>query len=46
MPVSVKKVRVYECSACGHKWQSRGARPLRCAKCKSPYWDRKKGGRR
>jgi DNA-directed RNA polymerase subunit RPC12/RpoP len=47
MPVTVKKVTIYKCSACDHEWQSRGgAKPLRCARCKSPYWDRKKGGRR
>lgn len=31
-----------ECLVCGHVWYSRGGRPLRCAKCRSPYWDREK----
>jgi len=27
--------------ACGHIWYSRNmTKPSRCAKCKSPYWDR------
>ena len=35
------KTGTYECLRCGHKWQAKdGTRPLRCAKCKSPYWDR------
>jgi DNA-directed RNA polymerase subunit RPC12/RpoP len=36
---------VYVCLRCGHSWVSRPAlswrgRPARCAKCRSPYWDR------
>ena len=27
------------CLRCGHKWESQNERPLRCAKCKTPYWD-------
>jgi hypothetical protein len=31
------------CNACGEQWCFRGTgRPLRCGKCKSPYWDREK----
>lgn len=29
------------CERCGHNWKAE-EKPLRCAKCKSPYWDRKK----
>ena len=29
------------CLICGHEWVRRKPeRPLRCGKCKSPYWDR------
>jgi len=34
------------CSRCGHAWQSRRGKPLRCAKCKSPYWYRPVAGRK
>ena len=34
------------CSRCGHAWRSRRGKPLRCAKCKSPYWDRSVPGRK
>lgn len=30
------------CLRCGHKWPSDNIHPTRCAKCKSPYWDRPK----
>lgn len=28
------------CERCGHKWASRVDNPIRCAKCKTPYWNR------
>jgi len=31
---------VLRCLRCGHAWTPRGPRPLACAKCRSPYWDR------
>lgn len=35
--------KVWKCDRCGHEWLSRdGENPLRCAKCKSPYWNRPK----
>lgn len=35
--------KVWKCDRCGHEWLSRdGENPLRCAKCKSPYWNRSK----
>jgi len=31
----------YQCNKCGHKWYSRNeGKPIACAGCKSPYWDR------
>lgn len=31
------------CKRCGKDWCFRGeGRPLRCGKCKSPYWDQEK----
>ena len=31
------------CVRCGKEWCYRGiGRPVRCGKCKSPYWDREK----
>jgi len=32
-------VTIKVCSRCGHEWATRQERPLRCAKCKSAYWD-------
>lgn len=32
------QVEANQCDVCGHIWLS--TNPLRCAKCKSPYWDR------
>jgi predicted Zn-ribbon and HTH transcriptional regulator len=32
---------VFKCNLCGHEWYPRlPEKPLRCASCKSPYWDR------
>jgi hypothetical protein len=28
----------HECKRCAHVWTSLNAQPLRCAACKSPYW--------
>ena len=33
--------KVWKCDRCDHEWLSRdNDMPLRCAKCKSPYWNR------
>jgi predicted Zn-ribbon and HTH transcriptional regulator len=33
--------RRYTCKVCGHEWYPRGpGKPLRCSKCKSPYWNK------
>jgi predicted Zn-ribbon and HTH transcriptional regulator len=35
----VKSLKI-TCKRCGHHWKSRnGARPVKCAKCHSRYWD-------
>lgn len=38
MPQIVAKL--WKCSRCKHEWKSRVAIPLRCAGCKTPYWNR------
>ena len=35
-------ITVFKCLRCGHEWASRNPHPVRCAKCKTPYWDREK----
>ena len=37
------KIYEHKCLRCGHRWASRRAKPIRCAKCKSPYWYIPKG---
>jgi hypothetical protein len=35
------KLPKFECLCCGHKWNPRNEEtPIRCAFCKSPYWNR------
>ena len=37
------KVELPKCVRCGHLWKPRkDGTPLRCAKCRSPYWNRLK----
>ncbi len=32
---------VWKCDICDHEWLSRDEdRPLRCASCKTPYWNK------
>jgi hypothetical protein len=40
--VEQELVQMYRCTCdlCGHIWTSSG-KPLRCAACKSPYWNKK-----
>lgn len=34
---------LWTCSVCNHQWSSKDSqKPLRCAKCKTPYWDKPK----
>ncbi len=38
-------MEIKNCKRCGKSWCYRGSgRPLRCGKCKSPYWDKEKAG--
>lgn len=37
------KIRLpkFHCLRCGHQWSPRNEeKPLRCAYCKSPYWEK------
>ena len=36
-------IEINKCKRCGHEWANRGGKkPLRCGKCKTPYWDRER----
>jgi hypothetical protein len=45
--LGMNKAKIYQhsCLRCGHRWVSRRSRPLRCASCKTPYWNIPKGER-
>jgi len=36
-------LRIHRCLRCGHEWASHSPHPVRCAKCKTPYWDKERG---
>ena len=36
-------VYVHKCLRCGHEWASKNSHPVRCPKCKTPYWDKERG---
>lgn len=41
LSVHTLRMEIKHCKRCGQPWCYRGeGRPLRCGKCKSPYWDR------
>lgn len=42
MDVTVK-VKMKKCERCGHVWLPRKDKIRQCAKCKSAYWNVKKG---
>jgi len=44
MPIKIKKILSCECSRCGYQWQPNNdaTKVITCAKCRSPYWNRKK----
>jgi predicted Zn-ribbon and HTH transcriptional regulator len=43
MKLPVVKLPTLACLRCGHRWHPRkDASPLRCPKCKNPYWNRKR----
>jgi len=31
-------IHIHKCLRCGHEWASKNPHPIRCPKCKSPYW--------
>lgn len=38
-------MEIKHCERCGEDWCFRGSgRPVRCGRCKSPYWDRSRDG--
>jgi len=39
---TTKQVKICRCERCGYEWQPQGEDPIKCAKCNSPYWNRKK----
>ena len=40
VPTEIQLPPKIECQRCHHRWIPRQAPVIRCAKCKSPYWDR------
>jgi DNA-directed RNA polymerase subunit RPC12/RpoP len=41
MVLPTVKRDIFKCTRCGHEWLPRSVeKPERCAKCKSPYWDK------
>jgi hypothetical protein len=42
--VYAMKVEIKRCLRCGGEWCYYGTgRPMRCGRCKSPYWDKERG---
>jgi rubredoxin len=41
-PDGFSQEHTLKCLRCGHEWGSDNPHPVRCAKCKSPYWDKEK----
>lgn len=33
---------IHKCKRCGHEWAGKTEKPLRCGKCKTPYWDKER----
>jgi len=38
----VIKMYTHQCKRCGGSWKSENPNPLRCGKCKSPYWGKER----
>lgn len=36
------KFETFKCLRCGYEWGTRRGTPIRCAKCRSPYWERER----
>lgn len=32
-------IHIHKCLRCNHEWASKNPHPIRCAKCKTPYWN-------
>jgi hypothetical protein len=39
-------IYIHCCQRCEHIWESKEGHPKRCAKCKTPYWDKERPGER
>ena len=37
-------IYIHKCLRCGHEWPSKQEQPIRCPKCKSPYWNKSRKG--
>lgn len=37
--VSMIDVKACHCERCGHTWLPENGTPVRCARCKTPYWN-------
>jgi DNA-directed RNA polymerase subunit RPC12/RpoP len=35
-------IYIHKCLRCNHEWASKKEKPIRCAKCKTPYWDKER----
>jgi DNA-directed RNA polymerase subunit RPC12/RpoP len=36
----LREMPKYKCGRCGAEWIPRTLRPMRCPKCKTPYWNK------
>jgi len=43
MAIIKKQVNVLKCERCGYEWipNNKKELPVKCAKCNSPYWNKK-----
>ena len=39
LKVESQAINIIKCLRCDHEWASRNLHPIRCAKCKTPYWN-------
>lgn len=35
-----KKMFIHSCLRCGYDWAGKTEKPIRCSRCKSPYWNK------
>ena len=38
-----RMIKIWNCLRCGHEWASKMVKPNLCPKCRSPYWETKRG---